>query len=291
MPFFSIITPTFNRAHLLGKMIASVLAQTYTDFEFILVDDGSTDDTKQLVDSYVDDRIRYLYQENGERGKARNTGVKSAKGAYVFFLDSDDLIYPNHLQHAHDELTKRKFPAFFHSRYEVVYANETRQLPALNQKKIIEKIVRQNQFACQFFLERSVALSFPFSEDRFFKIGEDWAVILHIAHRHELHISNEITAAIVHHGERTMEIVATKTIEKSRDLFLEDLKTDEKIPSSVHKNVYAELTTLMALSAAIVKNRKAAWRYWWKGCSVRPRLIFTRRTLAIFKKILFNGEA
>ncbi len=291
MPFFSIITPTYNRAHLIEKMIDSVMAQTFTDFELILVDDGSTDETKKRVESFVDDRIHYVYQENGERGKARNLGVKLAKGRYVFFLDSDDLIYPNHLQHAFNTLTDRKFPAFFHSRYEVVLPTEIKQVPALKQTKILKQILQQNQFACQFFLEQSVARAFPFSENRGFKIGEDWAVILHIAHRYELHVSNQVTAAIVQHGTRTMEIVESKTIEESRDLFISDLQSDEKITAIVHKNVFAELTTLMALSSAIYGNRKNAMRYWWQGCRVRPRLIFTRRTVAILKKIIFNGKA
>lgn len=291
MPFFSIITPTFNRAHLIGKMIKSVMEQTFVDFELIIVDDGSTDHTKSHIQSYTDPRIKYVFQENGERGKARNTGVQHATGNYVFFLDSDDLIYPDHLQHAFDEIQQRNQPHFFHSRYEAVYGNRTVQLPTLNSSTIRHKIERQNQFACQFFLKRELALEFPFSENRALKIGEDWAVILHIAQRYPLEVSNKVTAAIVHHEERTMSLAKAAEIEQSRNLLITDLSADKLISEQVKGNVYAELTTLMALSYAISNQKKMALKTWWIGIKKRPSLIFTRRTLAIFKKIIFHGKA
>ena len=76
-PFFSIIIPTYNRAHLISMAIDSVIAQTFENWELIIVDDGSTDNTKELVDNYcsIDKRIRYIYQENAERSAARNNGI------------------------------------------------------------------------------------------------------------------------------------------------------------------------------------------------------------------------
>jgi len=291
MPFFSIITPTYNRAHLVGRAIDSVLAQTFVDFELIIVDDGSTDDTKDLLAGVEDARVRYIYQENGERGKARNTGVQQANGRYVFFLDSDDLIYSHHLQHAFDYLNDHQFPVFFHSRYELVFPNKTLRQPALNPQHIKEKVSRQNQFACQFFLQREVAIAHPFSENRALRLGEDWAVILHIAYRFPLVISNTITAAIVQHEGRSMQIATATDIKTSRALLIADLENDIHIPKKVVGHVYAEFTTLMALSHAIANEKKAAIKTWWQGIIKRPNLIFTRRTLAIFKKIIFNGKA
>lgn len=291
MPYFSIITPTYNRAHLIGRTIASVLTQTFGDFELIIVDDGSTDNTKEIIEAFDDKRIRYLYQTNSERGKARNTGAENAKGAYIFFLDSDDLIYEDHLQHAFDELERHASPAFFHSRYEAVYDKGTKQVETLNPAQIKQKITVQNRFACQFFLRLDVAHSFPFSENRNLKIGEDWEVILKIAHRHPLHISNRVTAAIVHHGERSMEIAQPEVVLKSRDILVENLNKDSLIPARVKGNVYSELTTLAALSAAILNQKKRAFTLWIKGIKKRPSLIFKRRSLAILKKIILHGKA
>jgi glycosyltransferase involved in cell wall biosynthesis len=92
----SIIIPTFNRATFLREAIASVLAQTVKAFEIIVVDDGSTDDTRQLVAGYGG-RIRYFFQPNAGAAAARNLGIHHAGGALITFLDSDDLWLPQKL--------------------------------------------------------------------------------------------------------------------------------------------------------------------------------------------------
>lgn len=114
-PFFSIITPTYNRAHMLSKTIDSVLEQTFTDWELILVDDGSTDHTKELVERFIqkDSRINYIYQENSERSAARNNGIKKAKGQYICFLDSDDVYLDNNLEAWHNFLELKNTPVSF----------------------------------------------------------------------------------------------------------------------------------------------------------------------------------
>src|SRR5215467_11570142 len=89
----SIIMPAYNAEKYIADSIRSVLAQTYTDWELIVVVDGSTDNTASLVQQFVtrDSRIKYFFQENGRLGKARNTGIKNASGSLIAFLDSDDL--------------------------------------------------------------------------------------------------------------------------------------------------------------------------------------------------------
>lgn len=97
-PLITIVIPTFNRADHLGGAIESVVAQTYAQWELIVVDDGSTDHTREVVARYTKDpRIRYHFQHNRELNGARNTGVRLATGSYVGFLDDDDLFTPVHL--------------------------------------------------------------------------------------------------------------------------------------------------------------------------------------------------
>jgi hypothetical protein len=97
VPSVSVVIPTYNRAQTIGRAVDSVLAQTYSDLEVIVVDDGSTDDTRQVLARYGD-AIRYLYQENQERRVARNNGIRHACGEYIAFLDSDDLWLPDKLR-------------------------------------------------------------------------------------------------------------------------------------------------------------------------------------------------
>lgn len=88
----SVIIPVYNTVKYLGQCVNSVLTQTYENLEIILVDDGSSDESPLLCDQYEkeDSRIKVIHQNNGGLSKARNTGIREAKGAYVLFLDSDD---------------------------------------------------------------------------------------------------------------------------------------------------------------------------------------------------------
>lgn len=95
----SIITPTYNCAKFIGKTIESVLNQTYKNWEMIIVDDASKDNTEEVVNSYKDKRIKYIkLQENGGAANARNKSMQEAKGKYMAFLDSDDIWKNNKLE-------------------------------------------------------------------------------------------------------------------------------------------------------------------------------------------------
>ncbi|WP_262966593.1 glycosyltransferase family 2 protein [Methylobacter psychrophilus] len=85
----TVVIPTYNRAHFVTKAIDSVLSQTFADYEIIVVDDGSSDATKEKLKWY-EEKIRYIYQDNSGVSAARNTGIKSARGEWLAFLDSDD---------------------------------------------------------------------------------------------------------------------------------------------------------------------------------------------------------
>lgn len=96
-PKLSIIVPIYNVEKYLPRCIDSILAQTYTDFELILVDDGSSDNCPQICDEYAlkDQRIIVIHQINGGVSDARNTALKIARGKYVAFVDGDDFIIPD----------------------------------------------------------------------------------------------------------------------------------------------------------------------------------------------------
>ena len=96
VPTVSIIIPTYNRADFLKEAIESVLAQTFCDFELIVVDDGSTDRTRDLLDGYGA-RLRPIFQANRGVSSARNAGIRAAQGRYIALLDSDDLWLPKKL--------------------------------------------------------------------------------------------------------------------------------------------------------------------------------------------------
>jgi glycosyltransferase involved in cell wall biosynthesis len=99
-PEISIIVCTYNRAHYLNKGIDSVLNQTFTNWELLIVDDGSSDNTFEIVNSYLDkyNNIRYLKHQNKKQCYAKNAGIQASFGRYITLLDSDDSYKPNHLE-------------------------------------------------------------------------------------------------------------------------------------------------------------------------------------------------
>src|SRR5690606_5275683 len=96
-PFFSVVIPLYNRAAQVGETIRSVLSQDWTDYEIVVVDDGSREDPLPVIEAIGDPRIRYIRQDNAGGGAARNAGIKAAQGRYIAFLDSDDLFLPGKL--------------------------------------------------------------------------------------------------------------------------------------------------------------------------------------------------
>lgn len=94
----SVIIPTYNNAQFVCDAIDSVLAQTYKNYEILLVDDGSMDNTRKVVEKYDGKQIRYIYQENKGLAGARNTGIKASRGELIAFLDADDMWLPEKLE-------------------------------------------------------------------------------------------------------------------------------------------------------------------------------------------------
>ena len=94
----SVIIPTYNRAHLIKRSAESVLNQTYTNLELIIVDDGSTDDTEEVVKTLNDNRVTYIKQPNQGACAARNNGIDHAKGEFIAFQDSDDVWHEDKLE-------------------------------------------------------------------------------------------------------------------------------------------------------------------------------------------------
>lgn len=107
----TIFTPTYNRAHLLHVLYESLCKQTCKDFEWIVIDDGSTDHTREVMESFLQEHkldIRYIYQENQGKHRAINKAVELAKGELFFIVDSDDYLVPDAVEWIHSEYDKIK---------------------------------------------------------------------------------------------------------------------------------------------------------------------------------------
>jgi glycosyltransferase involved in cell wall biosynthesis len=109
-PFFGVVIPTYNRATTLPRAIKSVTEQSFADFELIVVDDGSSDNTESVVKSLADPRIIYVRRENGGQCAARNTGAEESRAKYLVFLDDDDELLPGALERLRSGITDDEVP-------------------------------------------------------------------------------------------------------------------------------------------------------------------------------------
>lgn len=164
-PFFTIIIPTYNRRQFLKIAIDSVFNQTFKDWQLILVDDGSKDNTKELVDKYKNPSLQYYYQPNQGPAAARNLGLSKATGDYICFLDSDDRFRKNKLEIAHQQIEKNPKYKIFHTE-EIWYRNGQFLAQKKEQKKLAGFIFENSAKLCSISISTAII-----KKDVFQKIG------------------------------------------------------------------------------------------------------------------------
>jgi len=292
--FFSIIIPTYNRAGTLPKAISSVLEQTFSDFEIIVVDDGSTDNTEEVVEGIQDNRIRYFKKVNEERNIARNFGIDKAQGKYIGFLDSDDYYYPNHLKVAYN-LIKSKSAKVMHLGYEVKDSND--KLIAVKndiRKNINPYLIQDNVFSCNgVIVENDLLKGIKFIHSKTAITSEDHCLWLRLAARHPIHIDNTITSVICEHNERSLrqinpDIYCAGTLE-----IIAELLQDDTFMDAYGKDLsmfIAKKYSFIALVYMMNNQEKEARHYLALSFQKNPAVFFTKRFLAVTKKLIAQAS-
>jgi len=201
-PFFSIITPSFNREKFLSDTIKSVLRQSFENFEYIIIDDASIDNTREIVESFNDSRIFYYRNEhNVERGASRNKGIELSRGKYICFLDSDDAFLPNHLKTFYDYIQFHDFPLglFFTSKIlKTDDLHETKDIPIIYPwKNKFSYILRYTFNPTRVCVSKDVFNYFVF--DPTIPGLEDIDLWLHIATKYQFYQLPEFTSVYFVH--------------------------------------------------------------------------------------------
>lgn len=148
MPYFSIIIPIYNVQEYLKECVDSVLTQSFQDFEIILVDDGSPDDSGKICDDYAqqDQRVVVVHKENGGSSSARNAGLKRATGTYVIFLDSDDFYEDNTLlERLHKEAVESDGDFILFGSKRMQHSTRVKQTQGLEDYSIINQIPQKDR--------------------------------------------------------------------------------------------------------------------------------------------------
>lgn len=208
--FLTIVIPTYNRAHLIEQTLKSVLNQSCDDFEVIIIDDGSTDHTGEVIQSYLSEKVRYIRIQNSERGAARNRGTEHAKGDYINWFDSDDEMLPNHVERAKELSLNHGKPEVLNLMYQIKDAVSGKIIPVQSsytggQKQRKNFLVEGNYLACNpVIVRKDIALENPFIEDRSLSASEDYELWLRLLAKYPFHQSSEITSFLIQHNERSV---------------------------------------------------------------------------------------
>ncbi len=210
MTFFSIIIPAFNRSHLLGETIDTVLIQGHSDFEIIIVDDGSTENIKKVLDEKYNNepRIKYFRKQNEERGAARNYGLKHAGGDYAVFFDSDDFMKPHYLETLNKIITGNPEVKLLAAKYNYYNNGKIEYHPFL--QPLAEGWYDQSLFlkgnilACNYCIRIKDKDFKLFPPERELASMEDWLFLLENLTSEKIFIKDEICITMRQHDERSM---------------------------------------------------------------------------------------
>ncbi|WP_052315752.1 glycosyltransferase family 2 protein [Oscillatoria acuminata] len=294
-PFFSVVVPTYNRANLLGDTIESVLAQTFKDFELLVIDDGSTDDTHELINSFCDStNIRYIYQENQGVGAARNTGIKNARGEWITFLDSDDLWLPNHLQSHYYLINCRGSKVIWnHSGY-IFFNDKGNQFPGFNRLlsgDVFGELVGNGNFINMntISIKNNIAKNYLFNESRDLSPSEDWELWIRLAAFNQLNYIPQVTCLTrMHSGRSVQNLEKFKcAVSKAVELLLNNEQIRDRL--APYKK---ELLGYSSLLLAIIYYREGMMSesrsQLAQAISHNPKLAVSSKVMEIFLKSLLG---
>lgn len=275
-PRVSIVVPTYNRSAIVRRAVESVLAQTFGDLEIIVVDDGSTDDTRDALAGYGE-RVRYVHQENRGPAAARNHGMQEARGEFIGFLDSDDAYLPGNVA-AHlrrfDEVPEA---GLVYCGIEVLdqHGNPVKEvLPDPRDRGfVLERLIRYNFITSSTVLMRRAAMEFagPMSTRLWF--AEDWYYWLRVASRFPIEFVDEVlvryqrSAVSLSHGTAIPTVV-----ERNLEMFalaFEDPDLKQRL-SPLRAEAYRRAYAAYASMALETMQLDLARRYSWRAVASRP---------------------
>jgi glycosyltransferase involved in cell wall biosynthesis len=263
VPFFTVIIPVYNRSDLVGESIESVLAQEFKDFELIVVDDGSTDDSVEVLQHYAlkDERITVVaLPKNEGRCFARNTGLEKALGEWICYLDSDDTYYPNHLKVFFNLIQLNPEFYAFATEQNINGKNKkyrSRRLHLDNIDLSLNDFIENNPLtANQICYKRD--LNVFWSSERI-PISEDWLFMRELVLKTTIKKKAIVTNNLSDHPNRSMNIAQTSEFVKHNLLAANQFLQNNQVPSGIEKRILSYTKILCANVYLNNKEKKNAW--------------------------------
>jgi len=249
---FSVVTPLYNKALSIGNTIQSVLDQNFSDFELLIVNDGSTDDSIKIVKKFTDPRIRLINQSNQGVSSARNTGIKEARHDWIAFLDADDLWRVDHLHNLAYLINEYPDDKVFCTSY--IKSNDTFPICQNNSIVLIDnyfkEVLKENFFWTSVVcLHNSVFRNVGQFDTRLSR-GEDMELWTRIARKYRIVRSNKVTAIYRTEAENRSNLFFN--LKKSR-VYLYDFKTSINNYETIYYKQY-----IVKVLRGLLKNRDIA---------------------------------
>lgn len=291
-PYFSIVIPTYNRAAILAESLKGILQQTFQSYEVLIVDDGSTDHTQATVEEFTDSRIKYFKTENRERSHARNYGAMHARGLYVNYFDSDDVMYPDRLRVAYDFINAHAEPTVFFTHYDFVNERNEKIGRMERHFKSFTKDILFNNFlaANSVFIKREIALLFPFHDDRRLITAEDWELWLRVHSVYDFLESSQSTFAIRQHEGRSLATIPAARV-MERDTYFafqvdHNPSLHKKFGTAAVRLFKADRFTFIALTWVQEGKKRLATKFLFRAFTTSLRVLIRRRFWAVLKKLI-----
>ena len=289
-PLFSVVIPTYNRAEFVLKTLDSIFAQTFKDYEVIVVDDCSTDNTQQVLAPLADQgRIRLIrHDQNYERARARNTGMEKARGEFLTFIDSDDLMYPTNLEDAAAYIKENPTTKVFHNRYQLVDENNNflTNFPCPSLDDHIQAITAGNFMGCLGdFIHREVYENYRFDTSPELKVSEDWFFWLKILADYKPGRIDKVNSGSVFHSNRSILKLNTDSLQRARTYLLEAIKNDPHLNQVYGKHLgrlEAGALLFASTTANFSREHTLALKYLCRAAMLDPGLILSTNFMKAF---------
>jgi glycosyltransferase involved in cell wall biosynthesis len=256
-PFFSVVIPTYNRAAFIKPTLQSFLSQTYPNIEIIVVDNCSTDNTDQVLDSFIRaGLIKFIkHEQNFERARSRNTGMKAARGDFLTLLDSDDYMYPNNLADAAKYARTHPDIKCFHNLFEFVNSGGKvlRRYPMPSLRNQRKAIAGGNFMSCiGDFIHREIYQRYEFDTTPELIGAEDWEFWLRVLADHQVGRIEKVNSGVLQHDGRSVNSQNLGSMKTGLEQLYIKLSTDphlSKVYGPYLKRIRANSLIYMAILA------------------------------------------
>ncbi|MEC3907249.1 glycosyltransferase [Tamlana sp. 2201CG12-4] len=295
-PFFSVVIPLYNKEAYIIDTLNSVLNQTFGDFEIIIIDDGSTDNSLKVANTIKDNRISISKQKNSGVSVARNNGIKMAKSRYIALLDADDYWYKNHLFELRRLILTFPDAGLYCNNYEIFYSKDLVKPANINFQYEEECVIVKDYFKASITNSVAWTSAVAFSKEKFNSIGE-FNTRLRTAQDLDLWIRMALKYMIVFNPKITMSYklnvnnsLSKKEFNDIRYEFINSYSKEEKGNPSLKRyldvNRYAiAIRCLMNNELALYSKTKKEINY--KSLNNKQRLLlkFPRFLLLMIRRI------